>query len=112
MYICHCQILVLVLLVVGAVFSVIFHIGTKEDISYDRGSLTVAVNDVKPDADNAPKSDSLQWSCWLKEFQFYQVWQHSFRDMFLTWQIIYSQDYFLEMFVSTVVTSNDGICFS
>ncbi|KAK2161373.1 hypothetical protein NP493_1587g00039 [Ridgeia piscesae] len=67
------QILVLVLLVVGAVFSVIFHIGTKEDISYDRSSLTVAVNDVKPDADNAPKSDSLQWSCWLKEFQFYQV---------------------------------------
>ena len=84
MYICRCQILVLVLLVVGAVFSVIFHIGTKEDVSYDRSSVTVAVNSVKPDVDDATKSDSLQWSGWLKEFQFYQVCQNGFWDMFLT----------------------------
>lgn len=67
------QILVLVLLAVGAVFGIIFHVGTKEDVSYDKNSLTVTVNAVKPDVDDVPKSDTLQWSCWLKEYQFYQV---------------------------------------
>ncbi|KAI0214323.1 Major facilitator superfamily domain-containing protein 12 [Lamellibrachia satsuma] len=69
------QKLVLILLAVGAVFGIIFHVGTKEDTSYEMNSAASDVNSVNSvnSLNDVPKSNTLRWSCWLKEHQFYQV---------------------------------------
>ena len=67
----------LILLAVGAVFGIIFHVGTKEETSYEMNSAAFDVNSVNSvnSVNDVPKSNTLQWSCWLKEHQFYQVCQ-------------------------------------
>ncbi|XP_033821130.1 major facilitator superfamily domain-containing protein 12-like [Periophthalmus magnuspinnatus] len=59
----------LIMLCVGALFSLIFHIGTKEHVSNPETERLTLNSDVK----NKQSVTVLKWKHWLKEPSFYQV---------------------------------------
>ena len=73
---CLLQILVVTLVAIGAVFTIIFHVGTKEDVSRKRKRPALTENGVNQDLEDSTKSlEPMRWSGWLREHQFYQVCQ-------------------------------------
>ncbi|CAJ1060935.1 major facilitator superfamily domain-containing protein 12 isoform X2 [Xyrichtys novacula] len=61
--------LALIMLGIGAVFSVLFHMGTKEGtLASERESLLVS-----PAPQEAKPRPVFRWKCWLKEPSFYQM---------------------------------------
>ena len=59
---------------IGAVFTIIFHVGTKEDVSRKRKRPALTENGVNQDLEDSTKSlEPMRWSGWLREHQFYQV---------------------------------------
>ena len=68
-----------IVLGIGAVFTFVFHIGTKERIKPvddDLSSGRDVLDSVTSSLSSVEKSGShrsMKWSCWLKDSQFYQV---------------------------------------
>ncbi|XP_069834108.1 major facilitator superfamily domain-containing protein 12 isoform X2 [Dendropsophus ebraccatus] len=66
--------LALIVVGVGAFFSLLFHIGTKEDSSFQRLPETDDQNgDLIPKQHSSPPEPLLLWKHWLLEPSFYQV---------------------------------------
>ncbi|XP_029286402.1 major facilitator superfamily domain-containing protein 12 [Cottoperca gobio] len=61
--------LALVMLAIGALFSLIFHIGTKEDVTASSSENQL----ITPSPQEALPRPVFQWKQWLKEPSFYQV---------------------------------------
>ena len=71
---CLLQILVVTLVSIGAVFTIIFHVGTREDVSRKRKRPALTENGVNAQFEDSTMSlDVMRWSGWLREHQFYQV---------------------------------------
>ena len=71
------QLLVLIVVGVGLVFSVIFHVGVREKSGEEDtadGQKTLAESSALITIEQSTLDKlKMSWKCWLKEHQFYQV---------------------------------------
>ncbi|KAF7646438.1 hypothetical protein LDENG_00187830 [Lucifuga dentata] len=65
--------LALSVLVVGALTSLLFHVGTAERRPGEAGGRERMKEEEEEDGSAAPSSSVLQWTCWLQQPSFYQV---------------------------------------
>ncbi|XP_067824415.1 major facilitator superfamily domain-containing protein 12-like [Heptranchias perlo] len=65
--------LALVVVGIGSVSSVLFHIGTQEKLRNEEGHIITERTALIEDSEKCPSQPLLQWKHWLKELSFYHV---------------------------------------
>ncbi|XP_064608121.1 major facilitator superfamily domain-containing protein 12-like isoform X2 [Liolophura sinensis] len=68
------QLLVFIILGIGLVFVIVFHLGTKERVRENTSINAVGGESLAATIERSTENrNKMAWKCWLKEHQFYQV---------------------------------------